>query len=514
MLSPIKLAKLNDIPLPENYVRDFEKMFEFNLYAIKPNGALPCFNDSDPGIKSKIDTKHNILDILQTGAELFNRKDMLYLATDGKEGETPKFTSYAFHYAGIFIMRSSWDIDARYLAFDTGPFGTGHQHEDKLGFELCAYDRTFIVDPGRYSYAASPYRSFVLSTPAHSTIMVDGQSQNRRMLKHTFRVDKPLPNTWITSPSADYVEGFYNEGYGKDNFLKVSHYRKILFIKPNYWFILDRVDEQIPLSPPLSKEDKGGFGAQQEHKIESMLHFTPGKFVVNQENDEIRSEDSDKANILVKIISDKKIEITKIEGQDNPVQGWIALGYNHKVSAPTIIFTTTTTLPLGLGYILFPYPQGKSIDLEVVNIDIYENQHKLKLSDAVACKIKFGDTVDDLFMLNSVSSSITKSWENYTSNGQVVCIRKKAGVLNQIVLLNGSVLKIGKDLVLETDCPTTLCEIVYLDNTIKIFCQKQIVGKIFAMNKPRVYVNNILINTPIKRFNFLVFNTTDNISFE
>jgi hypothetical protein len=42
------------------------------------------------------------------------------------------------------------DREDRYLAFDAGPYGRSHQHEDKPGFWLFAYGRNFLVDPGRH----------------------------------------------------------------------------------------------------------------------------------------------------------------------------------------------------------------------------------------------------------------------------------------------------------------------------------------------------------------------------
>ena len=33
-------------------------------------------------------------------------------------------------------MRSGWDRKALFLGFEVGPFGAGHQHEDKLSIEI------------------------------------------------------------------------------------------------------------------------------------------------------------------------------------------------------------------------------------------------------------------------------------------------------------------------------------------------------------------------------------------
>ena len=52
---------------------------------------------------------------------MFNRPDLLYINTQGKEGKMPEQTSRAFSDCGWYIMRSPWDTkpytDARQMFF-------------------------------------------------------------------------------------------------------------------------------------------------------------------------------------------------------------------------------------------------------------------------------------------------------------------------------------------------------------------------------------------------------------
>jgi len=157
---PIRLAKLNDIALPDDYIAKLERMFHYDLYVTMPNRCAPGLNDSG-------DTDER--GWLRRGYEYFpNRADFLWLATEGKEGTAPEHTSYAFPYAGHYVMRSGWDPEARYLLFDAGPFGYGHQHEDKLHFVLYAYGKKLVTDPGNYAYDNSPWRRYVIDSWAHN----------------------------------------------------------------------------------------------------------------------------------------------------------------------------------------------------------------------------------------------------------------------------------------------------------------------------------------------------------
>jgi hypothetical protein len=74
-------------------------------------------------------------------------------------------------------MRSGWERDAIFLGFEAGPFGYGHQHEDKLGVVIFAYGKDLLVEGGSYAYDASKWRRYVLSSAAHNVILVDGQGQ-------------------------------------------------------------------------------------------------------------------------------------------------------------------------------------------------------------------------------------------------------------------------------------------------------------------------------------------------
>jgi hypothetical protein len=78
--------------------------------------------------------------------------------------------------AGYYVTRSGDDRDARQLIFDAGPKGGTHGHYDLLNFELYGYQHPLIADPGLLSYSASyaSDRAYLISTPAHNTISIDG----------------------------------------------------------------------------------------------------------------------------------------------------------------------------------------------------------------------------------------------------------------------------------------------------------------------------------------------------
>lgn len=144
------LKKLKREPDAE-LLQTLRKMVHYIQQTTMPDGSKQAaFNDSDPGCPGKI---RNQLEAL--GLEPF-------LSSPEQIG--PEF----FPYAGTAFLRQRADQGDLYLAFDAGPFGRSHQHEDKLGFWLFAFGRNLLVDPGRhlYDHSEKSFYAYLKSTHA------------------------------------------------------------------------------------------------------------------------------------------------------------------------------------------------------------------------------------------------------------------------------------------------------------------------------------------------------------
>ncbi|MBT7303960.1 MAG: alginate lyase family protein, partial [Victivallales bacterium] len=223
--------------IPDDFLTRLERAYDYHLYAMMPNGHIPGLNDSGPA---------NVKGHLSKAYGLFpKREDFLFGSTLGAQGTKPSKLSVAFPYSGHFVMRSGWDADAVYALLDSGPFGYGHQHEDKLTFVLYAHGRSLLLDPGNFSYDRSPARYYVLGTHGHNTIMVDGEGQKRRGYRDTYVWPKPWDTPtpagddtlWQTTPEADFVRGSYTDGYGPGAAIRVEHTRRMVYAKPDYFIV-------------------------------------------------------------------------------------------------------------------------------------------------------------------------------------------------------------------------------------------------------------------------------------
>ncbi|MBI2298511.1 MAG: heparinase II/III-family protein [Armatimonadetes bacterium] len=271
----------------------------------------------------------------------------------GRGGTPPAITSLLFPYAGWMVMRSGWrGPDERYALLEAGPYGFGHQHEDKLNLIVYGYGREHVSDAGYYDYDASAWRRYVLSTRGHNTLRIDGQDQHRAGLTATYVTSTPVADlAWDTSPDLDYACGVYADGYGPGWAIRVTHRREVVFVKPDYFVVVDTVE---------------GEGA---HTIESLFHLNHDEADV--EGSVARSVDPGVSNVLVAAAPVDGLQVRIAKGETAPeVQGFIpgerwhaswrtpgATPPEHgKREVPTVVYTLRARLPAKLAYVVMPYP--------------------------------------------------------------------------------------------------------------------------------------------------------------
>ncbi len=247
---------LPDSPVKDRISPKLEAIFDAHIGMMKPDRSIPRYGD------------HGIYDIrdrvLRKGAELFDRADMLKLGNDlaasqrSDGAESFPFESDPYYLSGFYAMRNGWDEDAQYLSMDAGPFGTNHQHGDKLSITVSADGAAFIVDPGTSLYtSAEPGPRFDLRYGfLHNVITINGIDPNTGWDRHyAFDV---LENRWVTNPVYDFLEGTYEF---RNNLLDAMWRRSVLYIKDDYWIVLDVI-----------------YGEGQ-HLVESNLQFMVGNEV-------------------------------------------------------------------------------------------------------------------------------------------------------------------------------------------------------------------------------------------
>jgi hypothetical protein len=309
-----RLAEGNAITMSADFDQRLNRALDFALYAHKPDGEVPAFSDGDVG---------SFLDLLAQGATLFQRQDLLYGATQGKQGCIPKQRNARFDQSGYYILRSGWGEkwasyqQERYLMFDCGSLGAGnHGHLDALSFEMAAFGRSLIVDPARYTYnekGATNWRVKFRSTEAHNTVLVDGKNQTRYVQGPSrYKIKGKAPDTqlhcFFTTEKLDYLHGS-TQSHEYD----ALHQRQILFVSGEYWILVDTLN-----SP-------------SEHCYEQLFHLTP------QAEQELQTR---KNAISCQLISPQLIIATPNDQEQLLItdMGFVSKQYGEKQAAPVLRF--------------------------------------------------------------------------------------------------------------------------------------------------------------------------------
>lgn len=317
--------------ISDAYVKRVEDMYNYLAYTMRPDGHQPLNNDSD-----REDLRPRVLQ----AAEKFNRPDWQWIATNGQEGQQPdSLPTVVFPWGGMHVMRNGWDANAHWAFFDNGPFGTGHQHADKLHLSVSAYGKDLLVDGGRYthqdyfSFDPTIWRGYFRSAFSHNVILIDGKGQNGGPV----RAQTPLEaeHDYTHQPTYDYARSTFSDGF-EDVQGKAIHTRSVLYLRDQYWIVLDHFDTDRPRT------------------LQALWHYAPTCDVQLQASEAV-STNPDEGNLRIVPMGEVAWQTDIVSGQEEPfIQGWYSADYGTKEPNPTVVYTTNITHPTTFAWLLVP----------------------------------------------------------------------------------------------------------------------------------------------------------------
>ena len=354
------LAARNGVAIPPTVGQRVQKLVDVLVALQCPDGSMPSIGDADGGWLLPLATRapDDFRGVFSTAAALFGRVDYAWAAGDvapetlwllGTSGlravqslrPAPPAApgSRLFADGGLVVMRSGWDASAHQLVFDVGPLGcpinAGHGHADLLSIQCSVFGQPCLVDAGTYGYTAEPrWRDFFRGTAAHSTVVVDGEGQ----------AHPAGPFKWHASPRARLhrwrsTEAFDFADASHDAYRRladpVTHRRRVLFVKPRYWVVVDDLD------------------GSAEHVIELHFQFAPMNVTMDA-NLWARAHVVDGCGLLIRSFAEVALKGEIHEGAVAPFRGWISRDYGRRAPAPVVIYSTVTRLPLRITTLLLP----------------------------------------------------------------------------------------------------------------------------------------------------------------
>ena len=367
------LAARNGVSLPAQVPERIGKMLDHLLAVCRPDGSMPQVGDSDGGRVMPMAQRHadDCKDVFSVAAVVFGRADYAWAA----QGLTPEVAwllgstgikafgalrpeppqrspSQLYPQGGQAIMRGSWDRDAHQLLFDTGPLGcrvsAGHGHADLLAIQCSTFGKGRVVDAGTYCYTPNPHwRDHFRASQAHSTVVVDHKSQAVPMGPFSWR-DRPTAQLrhWAATPHFDYADAEHH-AYRR---LKdpVTHRRRVLFVKPDYWIVVDDLT------------------AADVHEIDLLFQFAPGQLRLGKDGWAVNA-DAQGRGLAIRAFSEVPLHAEVHQGEVEPIRGWVSPDYGLRVPAPQLRYTAVTALPLRVVSLLLPQASGEQ-DLPSVTL--------------------------------------------------------------------------------------------------------------------------------------------------
>ena len=355
------LAERNGIEVPAWVSERLQAMVDFLGDIRQPDGTVPAIGDADGGRLLPLLRRlpGDCQGLFSVAAAWFRRDDYAWLAG----GPTPEalrllgrsrrylflslrqFTPINHRLAvypdgGYAIVRNHWRRNANHLIFDVGPLGCpdsgAHGHADLLSIQCSAFGEPCLVDSGTGCYTNDPAtRDHFRSSHAHNTATVDNRSQAEPAGAFSWKGHRPAAALTRHRVERDTVllEGVHHAWM---NFRDpVEHRRRVLFIRNEYWVIVD------------------DFHGAASHKLAIRYQFA--KLPVSLGNDHwVRARCRNGAGFSLRTLSAAPIAQRLFSGDRDPMQGWISPDYGQCVSAPVLISSVETRLPVRIVSLLYP----------------------------------------------------------------------------------------------------------------------------------------------------------------
>jgi hypothetical protein len=343
-LEVVQVLKLNGREVPE-WVRALLISMGDLLAGVRhPDGEIPLFGDSAFGIA------HSPADALAAAERLLNApgrwtgtKPGLYCAliapqanqTANASERTQEMRS-CWPDTGYFVLPGEGAGDR--LIVDAKPMGPdhlpAHGHCSLFSYELSIRGERLIVDSGVETYEPGAWRTFWRSTRAHNTVVVDGAEQFE--IWASFRVGSRtqlLECAFFEQPFASLFVGTHSGFVGQTE--PTPQRRFIASLAGKYWLVLDEIK---------------GNGS---HAIESLVHLAPSAAC---------EVGKDHTNVTMGPLglrfypycgnAGTPSTTRCIRGQLEPIQGWYAPEFGKRVPNSVLSFSSNTTLPAKIGYLI------------------------------------------------------------------------------------------------------------------------------------------------------------------
>ena len=359
------LAARNRVPVPADVGDHVRRMVDFMLAVRRPDGGLPEIGDADGGRLLPVVERGQCdpRGAFAVGAAMFGRGDLAEAAECmapevpwlmGAEGvrafaaATPSkpagVLSRMFPSGGYAVMRTGWERDAHQMVVDVGPLGcsfsAGHGHADLLSIQCSAFGEPVLVDAGTYCYTPeTEWRSYFRGTAAHSTVMIDGRDQVETEGPFGWRGRPHVHiHEWRSNAECDFVDASH------DGYDGITHRRRVMFVKPDYWVVVDDVTADLKVSTTT---------ASTVHQIDLGFQFAPMSVSVVRDR-WARAQTPAGNTFWIGSFGPAAMRPHVKRGELAPIRGWVSSDYGQRTPAPLLVYAAKAPLPWRSITVLMP----------------------------------------------------------------------------------------------------------------------------------------------------------------
>lgn len=319
-----EIAKANNKQsyFPASYMEALRKATEFVMDITYPNYTMDNFNDT----RSARMSKSVLIKNFKRYVEMFpNNEYMKWMATEGKEGKKPTYTSKAYDYSGYYVLRNGWDSNATMMIVKNNynPENKWHCQPDNGTFSLFHKGRNFFPDSGVFAYSGDEAnRELFRQAKFHNTMTLFTDNFTTTEGKFLLLENKGNYEVLVTQ----------NENYNESSKNKSLTHRRAVFMVDKKFFVL--VDE--------------GTGSST---VKTNLNFNllPGSDteVVLDEKEGAHTNFADGNNIIIRTFGNAKTlqwstfngQISNDLGIKEPRKGY-SIGVSNRTSTPAAKFIT------------------------------------------------------------------------------------------------------------------------------------------------------------------------------
>ena len=345
---------------------------------------------------------------------LYDDPEMEYVATNGKSGKLPDFTSISYPIGLRTYMRDGWGDRDIALCF-TGKAGGSHGHADVLSFSMWAYGQFLLTDQSYGSTQTGDIMAYMKSGQQHNLITINGGSAPKASYeKDSIEEEQELNDLYnFTTYSNAFFDGAdYNQ-------------RSILFLKNQKFLIVN--DYVIP-------KDKEGITTYTQ-----FWHMLPNSNIHISEDgkNQFKSDFADTANIIVAGADmDDIYDIYLEDSIFSPSQGaFIAAqkGVYEKRAIGDVSYTT----------VVYPVDKGDDYDVETSMIDTGIEGDKASAMWVRITDNKSGEFNDYYYYhLNDKTAKQEVKIGEYTTDADSVLIEENEnGDAISVFIYNGTYIK-------------------------------------------------------------------------